>query len=770
MKTGAAAGFDGIGVAWLRKFYHVLVPVLLATYRDAQLSGFLPDFMKYAVITLIPKQGKRSFLSNWRPISVLPSTFKVYGTLIANRLKPLCDRLIHPDQKAYIPGRQIADVHYNLILEGDHILKNSGKATLVQIDYSKAFDSVHFSAVNETLLEFGFGPIFITMVMSTVQGRTASLNINGQLSQIITVNNGMPQGDPLAPLLFILVMEPLLHRLRQTPQLIAANRIKLQGFADDLTLLLKGSAHIVLLGLSIIEEFTLVSGLRLNTQKTTLLNIGHDGFEQREIGQLKQTEQVKILGIKLNNQMKPTDDNFKDKLSKMNISIARWNKSYLNLPGRLLVAKSILLPIFTNFGILPGLPHIKYSWELDKKSSLFIFSGQHKIAVKQGYLPFKQGGVKQLSAEQLWISLRLKMLKNMFNNQDQWAQAICLELSKYGIKEFQDLKMLSTFQLKDLAAHINSFVLSELINDVIRFQILYVEIHPGQLLNECAFFNYWGSYRNSRFQVGPRTAHKSYDYQFGLRPELLPQFDPRATYNDIIQASINLSNDFNAQQKKYIKTFCNRIKKIVTPEIIAIHQTSEYLMNRINYAKKPRDLLRAGSEFFSTKLHIRWLKILPVITAPQLRQFFAIKLFETDSRIIDFQLRHNLFILGFRRDVAKYKATTPNCYRCTDPNGLHDYMHTFFECEFAIAVRKLAQDIFQIPGEYNLNTIAPENFCFGLTFQETSKYDLNYYGLNRLILMIKYAIWICGLSDNENSGTHKAIEILKKKMYGRYLY
>ena len=769
MKTGAAAGFDGIGVAWIRKFYHMLSPLLLATYRDAQQTGFLPEFMKYAVITLIPKQGKRSMLSNWRPISVLPSTFKIYGTLIANRLKPLCDRLIHSDQKAYIAGRQIADVHYNLISEGDHIIKNSGKATLVQIDYSKAFDSVHFSAVQETLIAFGFSHTFITMVMSTVQGRTASLNINGKLSPIIVVNNGMPQGDPLAPLLFILVMEPLLHKLRSTPQLIAANRIKLQGFADDLTLLLKGTAANILLGLKIIEDFTSVSGLRLNSQKTTLLNIGHDGYKQEDIGQLNQTDKVKILGIKFNNVLLPIDENYHDKVNKMNISIARWNKSYLNLPGRLIVAKSVLLPIFTNLGILPASFHRKFSWELDKKCSLFIFSGQHKIAVKQGYLPYNQGGVKQLSAEQLWISLRMKMLKSLFDNTDAWAQPIKSALLELNITHFSDFKTYSTFMLKDIATRIDNYILTQLIEDLIRFQVLFVETHPSQLLNELAFFNHWGSYKSPRLQVGPRIAHKSYDYQFGLRPELLPQMNPDCTYNDMLQYTLAFDG-MNAQQKKYLKTFSNRIKKIVSPEIIAIFTTSDRMINRIAHSKKPRSLLNMDTEFFSPKLYAKWLKILPFIPAQRLRQLFSIKLFETDSRIIDFQLRHNLLILGFRRDVAKYKTAVPNCYRCDDASGLHEYLHTFLHCEFAIAVRKLAQDVFQIPGSYNLNTISPDNFCLGLTFQEASTYDLNYYGINRLLLMIKYAIWVCSMGDNDNSNIHKALDIIKGKMYGRFLY
>ena len=769
MKTCAACGFDGIGIAWLRKFYQLLAPILLATYRDAQETGFLPNFMKYAVITLIPKQGKRADLSNWRPISVLPSTYKVYGTLVANRLKTISSELMHSDQKAYISGRQIADVHYNLISEGDYILKNSGKATLVQIDYSKAFDSVHFSAVKDTLLTFGFGPIYITMVMATILGRTASININGKLSKNMLMSNGMPQGDPLAPLLFILVMEMLLHKLRQSPNISAANKIKLQGFADDLTLLLEGTIQNINNALRIIHRFTALSGLKLNSRKTTLLNIGHDGYSQQET-ELRQLNEVKVLGIKFNNRLQPTLDNFTAKKNKMNIVSNKWNRSFLNIPGRLIVAKSILLPIFTNFGILPGFDHKKLGWELDKKCSLFVWSGQHKIPVKQGYLDKNKGGVKQLCAENLWLSLRINFMKGIFYKTDSWAQMTQSELAEYGIKEFRDLSKYATYELLDLASKINSRLITSFLQDLIRFQILFFDQHPAKILNEYAFFNHWGSYQSSRLQKGPRIGHKAYDCQFGLRHELLSFLPKDATYFDVLQVTVFSQSLSTAPQRKYLKTFTEKIKRMVSEEDIAIYITGNRILDKLNSIKKPRDLLKPRQEHVSQNLVSRWQKIMPMTSPLQVKNYLSIKLFENDSRILDFQIRFSLIILGFRRNVSKYKDASPECYLCQEPNALHESNHTFIDCEFAVAVRKLAQDTFMLPGPYNLNLISPLHFYFGITYQEALEYDLNYHGVNRLLLMIKYSIWICSLTANSNLCHDKAMRIIKQKMYGRFVY
>ena len=57
-----------------------------------------------SVISIIPKGNKpRELLKNWRPISLLNTTYKIFSGIIANRLKTVLNTLIHENQKGFKP-------------------------------------------------------------------------------------------------------------------------------------------------------------------------------------------------------------------------------------------------------------------------------------------------------------------------------------------------------------------------------------------------------------------------------------------------------------------------------------------------------------------------------------------------------------------------------------------------------------------------------------------------------------------------------------------
>ena len=65
---------------------------------------------KQAVITLIEKKGKdRSFLDNWRPISLVNVDAKIMSKAIATRIKNVLLNIIHHNETGFIEDRYIGE-------------------------------------------------------------------------------------------------------------------------------------------------------------------------------------------------------------------------------------------------------------------------------------------------------------------------------------------------------------------------------------------------------------------------------------------------------------------------------------------------------------------------------------------------------------------------------------------------------------------------------------------------------------------------------------
>ena len=86
IKMNKAVGHDDLPAYYLKIVFNVIAPYLQPLIHFAFTSGIFPDHCKIAKIIPLHKQGNTDDPSNYRPISILPCSAKIFEKLLHKRL------------------------------------------------------------------------------------------------------------------------------------------------------------------------------------------------------------------------------------------------------------------------------------------------------------------------------------------------------------------------------------------------------------------------------------------------------------------------------------------------------------------------------------------------------------------------------------------------------------------------------------------------------------------------------------------------------------
>ena len=299
LKSDKACGIDSICGEFLKFSEMRLVPFLTKLYNRIYDNLHYPEAWNCSIITPIYKKGEKTDPNNYRGISLLSVTSKVFTAILHNRLYQWTEKneKLSTEQAGFRRNFSTIDHIFTLVSIIQHRMQlNKGKLYAAFIDYNKAFDQVDRGKLWTRLYTLNISTKMIRMIQAIYKTVKACVRWEGCLSESFMCLRGVKQGCILSPLLFSMLIDEVANFVyekgRHGIQLIPNSKeIFSLLFADDV-ILLSTTPQGLQNQINNLTNKSKELGLTVNLQKSKVMVFRKGGF-------LSKHEQWKLDGKKL---------------------------------------------------------------------------------------------------------------------------------------------------------------------------------------------------------------------------------------------------------------------------------------------------------------------------------------------------------------------------------------------------------------------------------------------------------------------------------------
>eukprot|EP00253_Pinus_taeda_P002897 PITA_02897 len=404
MELDKAPGPDGFSIHFYRICWDISKADLFRMIKGFLQKAKVEGSTNSTFLVLISQEAKPVAFDRFRPIALCNASYKILSKLLANRIKPLLEKLISPNQGGFVKGRHILD-NVILVLETIHSShQREEQGMLIKLDMANAF------------------------------GRWIAPLVNGRPTNYFKALRGIRQGCPLSPFLYIFMADSLSRKLTAEklngtlPGIRAmrgTNPINHAQFADDSLLMGGASLKITRAFNDVSQSFCRVSGALVNRRKSAVYGWAVD---QQTIFRIAQSlgfmgfaswDKFKYLGLTLTLETSKAP-HWLEIISKIKAKMIAWGGQWLTTVGKLILVKSVLssLPIYqASFLLAPKM----ITEQLSKLIQNFLWQGGkgnkkkfHLVSWDIVKRPLLEGGLQVRDPGLANLSLGGKILWKIF--------------------------------------------------------------------------------------------------------------------------------------------------------------------------------------------------------------------------------------------------------------------------------------------------------------------------------------------------------------------
>ena len=298
LKDKSCYGFDNIPLKVLRDGAEILAPVFHELMNKIYDQKVVPEKWRTSRILPLHKKGDRKLIENYRPISNLCASSKIFEKLILRRLQEVEDEigndLSGTTQHGFKRNRSTVSAALQLQNQIASAMDEDFYVAVASMDLTAAFDVLDVELLMKRLKILGIPEDVLALIGAWLTGRIGYVEVGGNCSEYFDILFGSGQGSILGPVLFNFYISPLVKEKKFTAYAddnyqVAINKCKKEALKELQAKVIEA------------EHWMSGSGLKVNIGKTEVVV-----FHRYETGQcgitvsgtvIKSKPSMKILGI-----------------------------------------------------------------------------------------------------------------------------------------------------------------------------------------------------------------------------------------------------------------------------------------------------------------------------------------------------------------------------------------------------------------------------------------------------------------------------------------
>lgn len=301
IKNNKSAGSDEIVMELIKysdqDVLHRIHRLILEIWEKKE----MPEEWYEALICPIYKKSNAQLPGNYRPISLLNTTYKVLAHLINNKLKLNIEGMIGQYQAGFKKGKSVIDHTFVINQIHEKCGKKNIQLHTIFIDFKNAYDKIRREEIFKAMKELGVSEELIKLTKMTLTSTYNRVKYKQQKSNKYESNIGLKQGDPLSTTLFNIVLEVIFRRsnIKMNKTILNSSHQAL-AYADDVVLLARTREELKIIFKNL-ENQAWTMGLQINENKTNYMILGNKLHEDQKLEIV--TDKKRIYTLKLTNNV-----------------------------------------------------------------------------------------------------------------------------------------------------------------------------------------------------------------------------------------------------------------------------------------------------------------------------------------------------------------------------------------------------------------------------------------------------------------------------------